>query len=566
MNEISKTLTFVALAALVVLAAVFTRPVVNDEPKAEDFRGQPLYPNFTDPMAVASLEIVKFDEENATVQKFVVAEVDVAGQNRWVIPSHYNYPADAKDQVADAAGGLMGLRIIEMVGDDKSDQRVYGVIAPDPVTLRVGDSGVGKQVVMRSENGKELISLVIGKEADQPGLRYVRKTGEDPIYAVRLDPSKLSTDFDDWIERNPLEIQPWDMRRLWFRNYYVDELNGQLVQQGNMRIAYNDAGDPAWELVEDQRYERDPQNPEQSIFVPVKLADDEELNVAKLNELKNELDNLKIVDVNPKPAGISADLKADAGFKADQKTYMQLRSKGFFLAPTEDGGPMELFSNEGELRITMKDGVEYVLRFGEIAVGSTATSEKDGQKDKADNGVNRYLFVMAEFNPDIIPKPQFEPLPKIGQTPEDKPNAEEKPASEETAESASAAAADKTDKPQESEEEKAGEQLKIERERIERENQRKQDEYDRLVEEGKKRVAELNARFADWYYIISNDVFQKIHLGRDELIKKKETTPAEGEHAGHAHSDAHDAAAFPDEVLDKLNPKPTAEEEPDEAQ
>ena len=76
-----------------------------------------------------------------------------------------------------------------------------------------------------------------------------------------------------------------------------------------------------------------------------------------------------------------------------------------------------MLSNEGEDRITMKNGVQYVLRFGEIAGSSTAkkdTKPKDGEAAKpADSGVNRYLFVMVEFNPDIIPKPKFEPLPEI---------------------------------------------------------------------------------------------------------------------------------------------------------
>ena len=29
----------------------------------------------------------------------------------------------------------------------------------------------------------------------------------------------------------------------------------------------------------------------------------------------------------------------------------------------------------------------------------------------------------------------------------------------------------------------------------------------------------MNDRFADWYYVISEDVFTKIHLGRSDVIK-----------------------------------------------
>ncbi|NLF07862.1 MAG: DUF4340 domain-containing protein [Pirellulaceae bacterium] len=573
MNETSKTLTFVAVAALVVLTAVFTRPVVREATR-EDFRGQQLYPDFTDPLAVTSLEIVDFDEETATVDKFLVAETEVNGKTRWVIPSHFNYPADAKDQVADAAGSLLGLTITEMVGDDKGDQKVYGVVEPDPLTLRVGDTGVGLQVVMRDETGKELMSLVIGNEVpDKPGLRYIRKAGEDPIYVVKLNTAKLSTNFADWIERNPLEIQTWDMRQLWFRNYYVDELNRELVQQGNVRIGYEDGGDPQWKLIENQKFA-------DGEWIPIELADDEELNLAALNALKSELDMLKIADVSPKPEGISANLKLEADFNPDRETFEQLRSKGYYLSQIEKDGPLELFSNQGELRVTMKNGVEYVLRFGEIAVGSKKEKREEGA---ADDGVNRYLFVMAEFNPDVIPKPQFETLPEVKQAepaeekqpaqekqpveeqPRDeqpaaeKSNAEEQSNAEEKSDAEGKPEAEKKPEAEDKPAEPTAEQIQAERERIEKENQRKQDEYDRQVADGKKRVSELNARFADWYYVISNEVFQKLHLSRDELIKKKEPPAEEAKDSESVPSDAHGETAFPAEVLDKLKARKPAE-------
>ena len=51
-------------------------------------------------------------------------------------------------------------------------------------------------------------------------------------------------------------------------------------------------------------------------------------------------------------------------------------------------------------------------------------------------------------------------------------------------------------------------------------------------------MKELNDRFADWYFIISDDVYKKIHLGRDDIVKKKE-----------AEKDAKDGSAS---ALDEL--------------
>ena len=34
-------------------------------------------------------------------------------------------------------------------------------------------------------------------------------------------------------------------------------------------------------------------------------------------------------------------------------------------------------------------------------------------------------------------------------------------------------------------------------------------------------MEKLNAKFANWYYIISEDVYKKLHLGRFDIIKEK---------------------------------------------
>ena len=67
-----------------------------------------------------------------------------------------------------------------------------------------------------------------------------------------------------------------------------------------------------------------------------------------------------------------------------------------------------------------------------------------------------------------------------------------------------------------------------ERKRIEQENQRKLDEYEALVKKGQENVKDLNLRFGDWYFVVDDDVFRKIRLSRDKVVKKKETPKADG--------------------------------------
>ena len=40
------------------------------------------------------------------------------------------------------------------------------------------------------------------------------------------------------------------------------------------------------------------------------------------------------------------------------------------------------------------------------------------------------------------------------------------------------------------------------------------------VGRGKQLSEELNARFAEWYYVISDDSFDRIRLKRGDLVKK----------------------------------------------
>ena len=60
-----------------------------------------------------------------------------------------------------------------------------------------------------------------------------------------------------------------------------------------------------------------------------------------------------------------------------------------------------------------------------------------------------------------------------------------------------------------------------ERKEIERENRQAQDQYDDTVKKGKAHAKELNNRFADWYYFISEDDYKKVHVGLSDIVKKK---------------------------------------------
>lgn len=529
MNESTKTIGFVVVGLAAAVLAWASRPSLPVADSANT-KLTVLFPEFKDPLAATSLDIMSYDEANASLRPFKVA----LANNRWSIPSHDNYPTDAKDQLAKLATELIGLKVLEVPTDVPGEHATYGVVDPDSKNLKVGTTGVGTRVTVKGKDDKLLLNLIVGKEVPgREGLRYVRIVAQDPVYAVALKTDKLSTKFSDWIETNLLQLNAFDIKQIQINDYSIDMLARRYNQRGQLTLAYSDTGEPHWKLTEDKVFQN-------KKWVDGKMGPDEELNATVLDAMKDNLNNLKIVDVSKKPSGLSVNLRASGELASDNETVASLGEKGFYvLASQSDPNYYELLSNDGEFRVVMKDGVQYVLRFGQIAGSSDAHSkdkakkDKDGKaKDEASGaGVNRYLFVMAEFNRDALPKPQLQPLP------EEKPaaKADEKKADDKKAEDKKAdEKKPETKKPEDKKaDDKAQADLKAERERIEKENKRKQDEYEQKIKDGEKRVQELNARFADWYYVIDDSVYQKIHLNRDKLIKKKEKKDA----AGHDHAE-----------------------------
>jgi hypothetical protein len=87
------------------------------------------------------------------------------------------------------------------------------------------------------------------------------------------------------------------------------------------------------------------------------------------------------------------------------------------------------------------------------------------------------------------------------------------------------AAADKSAE-QDITEEEWKERLTVKKEEIAKSNQRKLEDRSEKLNLAKNKVAELNRRFADWYYIISEEDYRKLKIKEEDLIQPKSATPA----------------------------------------
>lgn len=521
MKESTQTLLFILAAVASVLAASWSRPT-DVTYRVDDLIGKPLFTPF-EPEEATAMRIVRFDEATATAREFEVAEE----KGVWSIPSKGGYPADAERQMAEASTGVVGLEILSIASQDASNHAEYGVVEPS-LNMDVSETGVGTRVTLESTGGDKLVDLIIGKPVKgADNQRYVRKPSQDVVYTVAIDPSKFSTKFEDWIEDDLLKINTWDIARVDIKDY-----SAELVLQGGrpalaldpraeLTVDYNDA-DSKWTPHDLKEYDRDAEQ-----YKSFELGDNEELNEGTLTDLKNAVGELKIVDVERKPTGLSGDLKAGEDLFKNKDSIQSLMVRGFAPVGSASGGT-EVMSSEGEVILTQKDGVEYVLRFGKLQLADdeeSPTEDKAADGEDADEkkatGVNRYLFVMARYNDSMIPAPELEEIPAEGEADE----AAEPAEGEEDAEGAAEEATDEAT----AEAAKAKAEAVAKREEIIKANQRKEDEYNAKIAAAKARVTELNDRFGDWYYVISDEVYKKVAIGRDELVKTKDS--AEGEEA-----------------------------------
>ena len=174
--------------------------------------------------------------------------------------------------------------------------------------------------------------------------------------------------------------------------------------------------------------------------------------------------------------------------------------------------------------MSMKDGVKYDLYFGD---------PKSAEKDDSSK-LNRYLMVIAQVDESMIPLPMLEPEdeepagPESGEKPEDaKPEEEEEEpadkADDETKQDDEKKAEDSPENDQ-----KKADAVKKKREEVKKRNKQKMDERNDKLKKAQARVAELNARFNDWFYVVSDDVYKKVQLGRADIVKDRDTAKDEG--------------------------------------
>lgn len=549
MNENSKTILFVIVAAAAISLAYFTAPEARDPSAQGSKMGQALFESF-DPRSATGIEIVEVDEENIASKTLEVSQTE----RGWFIkrPGKADYPANADNQVKNVSSILFDLRIIDQAGEGAGEHAKFGVL--DPTKANPSEVGVGKMIALKNNTGSNLAQLVIGNEVEGlSNTRFVRKPDENAVYRVELENvNDVTTKFVDWVEKDFLDLDKWNIKQVTFDNYEIKD--GRIESSAKQILDYNNS---EWNLIGSS------------------LGESEEINKEKLDDMKDAFDDLEIIDVEKKPEILASSLRKGSEFvdanniQELQNTANSLMQKGFRPANElgADGKPLsypngkpklKVVSQKGEVLVGMKDGVEYVLRFGEIYRGP--------EDDENSSGDSRYIYAFARVNENLLDQPVLAPVPtpllqpvsdsnnsavqdsngtkgangskgkegepsvppisppgpppnftppsappSITPPPPPSPNSGgvENESNSSVESSVHSFAKKKAD-------------LDAEIARIKASNLQIQREYQDKVSKAQARVKELNENLADWYYVISNEVYQKIRLDRSDYISVKE--------------------------------------------
>ena len=530
MKENKKTITFLGAAIIAVCIATLTSPTKRDPSAKANLMGQALFESF-DARAVTGIEIVEVDEEDIQTKSIEVTQTEKG----WFIrrPGKADYPANADNQLEDVSSMLFDLRIIDQAGEGAGEHAKFCVLNPSKADAT--ESGIGRLIHLKNSSGSNLASLIIGEEVDGlPNTYYVRKPEQNAVYRVEVSNARdVSSKFVDWVEQDFLDLDKRKIKQVTLDNYDVNLAQGKINRTNNPFVL--NIADSKWS------------------FPGGKLKDNEELDKEILDALKDALDDLEIIDVERKPEILVNNLKQGKEFFSNlrdannQAVVQSLQQKGFYTIAAKDASGQtvpKVVSNKGEVLVGMESGVEYVLRFGDIYRGS--------EEDENSSGDSRYIYAFARVNESLLTPPILAPLPgaspqgakgpegekgpiaKPGAPPDfipptapprdtpPPPPAQPKAANNKAVKveknNATDQAAEKAKKDAEKEAEIA---------QVQASNARMQAEYDGKINKARQRAKEINENLAGWYYVISNDVYEKIRLERNSFVKSKDNPVVE---------------------------------------
>lgn len=443
------TTTAVVLGVLAVATAIpaWYRPAAVDQNSA-DLSGKPLMRGDKEvaPEQIVDLAVATWDDSQGKAKLFQVKKTD----GRWIIPSYFNYPADGGSRVGNTAGGVLNVPRGPLVTRDAKQHKDLGVLDPTPKSGGSAEkSGIGKRVTLKDQSGATVVDLIVGNSATNgEGMRYVRDADSNDVYTAKIN-ADISTTFTDWVETGLLKFATDDVRSVMISDYFVDEAKGAVTTRAETAFDRKDSA---------------------SDWISIQVPADKQVAKDAVNKILTEGTGLKLQGVRP--------------YRNEW-----LMARGFYL-----GNDKQLYGNEGRVVVSTKDGLRYVLFFGEVALGDdvdvdegAVKKQKEANKDKKDAaaGHNRYLTIFVQYD-------------------------------EKTDDAVKAAAAKKDEK-------KDGDK---------KDEAKKPEKTPQQI--GAEKAKKAQAKFGSYFYVISDDSFKSLKPAVDKLFEAKPAPKPEDKKDGAA--------------------------------
>ncbi len=362
---------------------------------------------------------------------------------KWIIPAKQNFIATNADQIGRVVNCLNNCTVLENRSNAQQDHVDFGVVDPMDYESSANRSSLGIKIVLEDRNKRELASLIVGSSLRNESTQQQLK------HFVRI-PGQPTVYV---IDINPA-ILSTDFTR-WVNANLFDLTNQTPIDSidiRNYRMAPDklQTDDRNWKYlatvdVKSKKFKLQVPQADSSTLKEAEISTE---NIQQLNLLGNYLGNIRFTDVQRKKAAAAKELKRRVQKDDTSGALDSLQEYGFAKTGFDSG--FQFNAVAGEVSVRTGEGV--VLT---ILIGSLVDSVTSG-----DLTLNHYVMLYASVDDSLLPTPES---PAANDDPE---------------------LADK-----------------------------RQKAYLRQLEDRKEkmkaanlRAAEFNQSFADWYYVVSENV------------------------------------------------------------
>lgn len=324
-------------------------------------------PSIINPDLATALDVAKWNNNDSAAKVFSVKLKD----GKWVIPSHYDYPADDGSRVGETAGNVLNVQKGPLVTDQKSQHAELGVLDPLKPEGLVNE-GYGERVTLKDKGGRVLVDMIIGKASGSAGRRYVRDAESDAVYIAELE-SNISTRFADWVKTDLFDIDTDLIESVTVRDYAINLSQQRIEPRATtdlMRI------------------------PDSSSFTAKPIPADKQLAAKTVTQMVNEIGALRLADVRPfiqhrmQECGILTYNPGVLGQAGEEMLVDVMTGQGQVVRQA-------LVGNEGEVVIALRNGLRYHCFFGEPV---TVKDDADATDTAAPANTSRYMAVFVQYD------------------------------------------------------------------------------------------------------------------------------------------------------------------------